>query len=321
MKMGDRIELLDASLVEDREKLGLIDRWKKVLDLEIGWHYDLDIIWALKEVEKLGLERGALVMDAGAGNGLLQFLLAASGYNVLSVDFAEREAPSAAKRIFEMQEFEHAPPSPMWAADNPYRNFIKHNRSGVDARKAARWLRSPLKAASAASRKALRLVNPGLLKEAFSSQKRSYGSIRYVKGDFTDLKGIESGSVDCIVSVSALEHNGFDAIRKSVGEFTRVLKKGSAMAITISAARDADWYFNPCEGWCLSAGTIRDLFGMGDCPANFERYDELFEKLKRSGKVKARISRHYKFSGENGLPWGVYDPKYHPVGVFKRKDP
>ncbi|MBZ0220843.1 MAG: methyltransferase domain-containing protein [Candidatus Methylomirabilis sp.] len=315
--MGNRIELLDTSLIENREKLALIDRWKKVLDLEIGWHYDLDIIWALREVERLGLKKGALVMDAGAGNGLLQFLLAVSGYNVLSVDFAGRKAPPAAKRIFEMEEEEHD----IGATGNPYRHFIKHNRGGIDARKVARWLRSPFKAAGAASRKALRLVDPDLISEALSSRKRSYGRVRYVKGDFTDLKNIESGSVDCIVSISALEHNGFEAIRKSVTEFTRVLKKGSAMAITISAARDADWYFKPCEGWCLSAGTIRDLFGMGDCPSNFERYDELFTKLKRSREIEARISRHYKMSGENGLPWGVYDPKYQPVGVFKRKGP
>lgn len=313
--MANRIELLDIALLEDREKLCLIDRWKKVLDLEIGWHYDLDIIWALREVERLGLKKGALVMDAGAGNGLLQFLLAASGYDVLSVDFAERKAPSAAKRIFELVEEEHD----TGTDDNPYRNFIKHNRAGFGARKAARWLRSPVKAAGAASRKALRFIDPDLINEVLSSRKRSYGKVRYVKGDFKDLLKIESNSVDCLVSISALEHNGFDSIRQSVGEFTRVLKRGSAMAITISAARDADWYFKPCEGWCLSARTIRDLFGMGDCPSNFGRYDELFAKLKGAREIEARISRHYRMSGENGLPWGVYDPKYQPVGVFKRK--
>jgi hypothetical protein len=250
----------------------------------------------------------------------LQFLLAASGYNVLSVDFAERKAPLAARWIFEVREEECAAPSPAGPA-NPYRNFIKHNRGGLDARKAARWLGAPLKTARAASRKALRLIDPDLLGEAFSSRKRSYGKVRYIKGDFTDLKKIESGSVDCIVSVSALEHNSFEDIRKSVGEFTRVLKKGAPMAITLSAARGSDWYFKPCEGWCLGDRTIRELFGMGDCPSNFERYDELFTKLRRSGEIKGRISRHYKVSGENGLPWGVYDPKYQPVGVFKRKSP
>lgn len=53
--MENCIELLDIDLMNDQAKLNEIDHWKKVLNWPNGWHYDLDLIWALKKIENLKL--------------------------------------------------------------------------------------------------------------------------------------------------------------------------------------------------------------------------------------------------------------------------
>ncbi|HBG47497.1 MAG TPA: hypothetical protein DDW94_11000 [Deltaproteobacteria bacterium] len=310
----DRIEIIEPSLLEDRWRLGLIDRWKRLLGIEVGWHYDLDIIWILRYLEGIGLKRGSLVLDAGAGNGLLQFILASLGYNVLSVDFAEREAPLAASRIFRIERRDGARST----TDNPYAGFIRHRRAGgMSAGRALKGLSSPGRALGAVSKAVWSRVDPALLREVFSRKRRSYGSLTYVKSDFTDMREFEDASIDCIVSVSAIEHNRVSDMKKSVDEFTRILKPGSAMLVTTSAARQ-DWYFKACEGWCLSYRTLSEVFSIGCCLSNFERYDEIFESIRGSQVLRRRVSRLYSTNGDNGLPWGVYDPKYQPVGVLKR---
>ncbi|MBI1911072.1 MAG: class I SAM-dependent methyltransferase [Deltaproteobacteria bacterium] len=311
----DRIEIIDSSIIENNEKLSFIDHWKRVLGIEIGWHYDLDIIWILRQIEELGIEKGSTILDAGAGNGLLQFMLASLGFNVLSVDFADRDVPAAASRIFKIEVHDNGAS----VTNNPYRYFIKHrqDRPSDILNKMLNGLRSPGRTADALSRIIRRRVDPAVIGAALSGARKGYGNIKYIKSDFTDMKEFETGSVDCIVSVSAIEHNGHEDLKKSVGEFMRILKKGSAMIITTSAAKDRDWYFKSCEGWCFSYDTLRELFSMKESFTNFDRYDELFEKIKRSETIRKRVSKLYATNGDNGLPWGIYDPKYQPAGILK----
>jgi 2-polyprenyl-3-methyl-5-hydroxy-6-metoxy-1,4-benzoquinol methylase len=73
--------------------------------MQIGWRYILDITWILKEIDNLNLSRGSLVMDAGAGNGVLQFILAGQGYNVVSVDFFQETSPHfACSSLFKVEQ-------------------------------------------------------------------------------------------------------------------------------------------------------------------------------------------------------------------------
>ena len=91
--MKNRIELLNVDLLNQSDLLAEIDHWLKVFNWQQGWHYDLDIIWTLNCIEEYGLKPGSTIMDAGGGLGITQFLLAARGYNVISLDFNTRSIP------------------------------------------------------------------------------------------------------------------------------------------------------------------------------------------------------------------------------------
>ena len=51
---------------------------------EIGWHYITDITWIYSKVKQW--PRTYRVLDAGGGNGPLQFLLAELGFHVANID-------------------------------------------------------------------------------------------------------------------------------------------------------------------------------------------------------------------------------------------
>jgi hypothetical protein len=95
----DNLELLDVSLL-DSEWLSFVEYWLKVFGAQVGWHYYLDLIWQLKKIQSLELPKGATILDAGAGNGMSQFLMAACGYNVISVDFSNRSKPFLISKVF-----------------------------------------------------------------------------------------------------------------------------------------------------------------------------------------------------------------------------
>ncbi len=82
------LELLSPSLLaKDPEKVREVELLQRALWREIGWHYLVDLVWVLQIIGTLGLPSGAKILDAGAGRGLLQYLLAARGYEVTSVDY------------------------------------------------------------------------------------------------------------------------------------------------------------------------------------------------------------------------------------------
>ena len=94
------LELLTPELLEDDVKLSEIDHWLNIMNRVQGWHYDMDIIWLLRELEKAGIKKGSTILDAGAGLGATQFVLAARGYNVISLDFSRRKFPILSRDIF-----------------------------------------------------------------------------------------------------------------------------------------------------------------------------------------------------------------------------
>ena len=86
----DKIQLLDTNLLKKEELFKEITYWKDLLGIKIGWSYMLDFIWQLDRFNSLNLPKGSLILDAGAGNGLLQYILSARGYNVISVQSSWR---------------------------------------------------------------------------------------------------------------------------------------------------------------------------------------------------------------------------------------
>jgi len=103
--MCKTIELLNTDLLKQYPgTVREIDYMCRILGKQIGWHYILDITYIVEYLSQMGLKRGATILDAGASVGLLQFVLANRGYNIVSVDFSNRTIPLLESLIFSIKD-------------------------------------------------------------------------------------------------------------------------------------------------------------------------------------------------------------------------
>jgi ubiquinone/menaquinone biosynthesis C-methylase UbiE len=302
--MKDTIELLHPSLISaDPELTDKIDRLSRALLREIGWHYIVDLVWILRQLNEHHIPPGSKIVDAGAGNGVLQFLLAYSGYDVIAVDFASKRPPLPARLIFKIDKIEGD-------GSNFNHEYIRHiyrvSNLPNKLRRLSIWLR----------KKPFSIVDfLRAIKEVYG-MKVSFGKITRYRADMTRMRELADASVDAVVSVSAVEHMEMDDVRLAVREFKRVLKKDAPIVVTTSASKDLDWFHENSRGWCFSLGTIQSMFQL-PLPAvgGFENYDRILEAYRYSDTLKNRLSSLYYVSDQNGMPWGIWDPKYVPVGI------
>lgn len=296
----DRIEILSVSLLDSHrvivEDMRLVS---EELIKGLGWHYLLDLSWA---ADMLQPEPGQHVMDAGAGMGVMQWWLAAQGVNVLSVDRNNR-----ANLDFRF----HA-----WCRVKGLRtrDLRPFSRPGLRAFLPPKllwyWHRWPEKLYHSISRFALKEPEP----------PDGRGTVTIYNQDLSNLPDIPDDSVDAVVSISALEHNEPETLRCVVKELMRVIKPGGKLVATLGAAKECDWFHQPSKGWCYTDATLRDIFDLpADCTSNYDRYDQFFETLRDCSELRDNLAHSYSKSGDNGMPWGIWDPKYQSVGVVKIK--
>jgi ubiquinone/menaquinone biosynthesis C-methylase UbiE len=138
--------------------------------------------------------------------------------------------------------------------------------------------------------------------------------------DLQSIPLIPDNSMDAVVAVSALEHNPPDRLGGVVDELIRVLKPDGLLLATLGAARDEDWFHQPSKGWCYTEGSLRRIFHLAESiPSNYSQYDELLLALRNCAELRDNLADFYFHSGDNGMPWGKWDPQYQSVGVCKRK--
>ena len=315
----DGIEALDVALLEDAGRLRLIDHWLRVLRWANGWHYDLDLVWILRQIGEMGLPRGAVVLDAGAGLGVLQFILASLGYRVVSLDFTRRNPPRFARGIFDIdfrQETDLGDYDHEYMRTMTYGESRRGLRSWLDP---AKWLRlasEPRRLSYLLSSRVRKRINPAYWLER-TRDHSGFGSITFLRGTFNQIPRA-ADSVDLLVSVSAFEHNKYEDMPGSVAEFLRVVRPGGSLLVTTSLAKEKDWYFEPPKGWNLTQASLARWFSIPD--SRPIPYDEMMGKIRGSRALESRIDPYYRFNGENGLPFGALkDARYIPVGIRKRK--
>ncbi|MDF1683517.1 MAG: methyltransferase domain-containing protein [Legionellaceae bacterium] len=255
--MKNKIELLDVQLLQDRKKLKELTYWLRVMKRPNGWHYDLDHIWILDELEKKGIQPGSTIVDAGAGQGVMQYLLAARGYNVISLDFSPRTQPARSRGIFDVRGDGDVD----IAYQHPYMKFITYKTD---------WLSNLTKRLTLRNFKKLPTF-PGrfyryslsyvtFLREKFLGQHENYGSITYVRAPFHDVP-LEEGIADAVISVSAIEHADIDLFDKNIKSLSRLLKSGAPLLLTTSATSEEDnTYDQQVEGWCFSRTALASYF-------------------------------------------------------------
>ena len=292
------IEILSVSLLDNyRPIVEEMRQVSKELNIDLGWHYLLDLSWAAQHIAPV---RNILVLDAGAGRGVMQWWLAKKGVNVISVDrVSRRNWPLGFRQRYRIQGWRK-------------KDLAKYNlniRSFFPPRSPCRWHLYPQKLSATLQQW---LNRPNI--------PRNRGKIFVYNQELTHMKDIPSNFVDAIVSISALEHNSHNTLRACVAELLRVLKPGGTLIATLAAAKEQDWFHEPSQGWCFIETTLRNLFDLPfNCSSNYNRYDEFFETLQNCDELRKDLAGSYFKSGKNGMPWGVWNPQYQPVGVVKVK--
>lgn len=330
----DKIELLGEHLVEDHQEIALdVLGYSSKFALPLGWHYLLDIVWILRE---LNLPTGAVILDAGAGNGLLQFILADKGYQVISADMMDRKAPQFAHRFFKMSYIEsdrelihqyktHVLSGRASSAKSTdgNRNWVRTAKTAVPATLRsvlARVLDTRLKDIPT---KAAKLLFKGYLEKSTSPAgdlTEEKGSVVYYQCNLGMMNKIDDSSVDAIVSVSALEHNPPEKIGPILDELDRVLKPGADMLLTVSASHPDSGFHEPSHSWLLNEDDTAKTYGLREgYQSNFGEFEAVFGGLKKSKYLKKWLATFYFESDRNGMPWGRWDPGYQPMGIVRRK--
>jgi SAM-dependent methyltransferase len=293
-QVRDCIELLSVDLLKNRSMRSEFVDLSRQLNIPLGWHYILDLIWAMG---KLDVDELGLVLDAGAGTGLIQWYIAEKGIDVISVDrVSRRRLPLHLRSLYSVKGLRRKD----LATPLNLRNFLP-------SKSPKRWRSYGKKLATA-----LAALKPANLQP-------SSGTIYIYNQDLSSLVDINDNSVDAIVSISALEHNEPNNLQCCIAELMRVLKPGGKLVVTMAAAKRSDWFHKPSKGWCYTEVTLKKLFNLNDYYSNFGAYETIFKELCACSELRENLSPFYFQSGDNGMPWGRWDPKYQPVGVVKIK--
>lgn len=314
----DKIELLSIEILETHKKyVELVDEVCLALNLSLGWHYILDIPWVLKEIQ--GLQKPSIVVDAGGGVGAIGWTLALLGHKIINVDFRRVEPPKSFTDLFPVDYLDQEK-----EFEDVYIDHLKNQK--VEDPEIEKELEKIEKPNEEERSKEIerRTIKPELHQEKRTLlekkiKKNPPHTITFYKSDFRDMANIPSESIDAIVSISAIEHTEDKNIKAIAEEFNRILKPGGKMVITTSAAK-VDWYHKLSRGWCFSEKTLRDAFDLdSEAYSNYNRHDSIFEKIKSSKELQERLAPIYFNSGKSGMPWGVWNPQYIPVGLVKTK--
>ena len=290
----DVIEVLAPSLLNEMPEL-VAEMQSVIWDLrsDRGWHYYMDFCWTARAISPTP---GMKILDAGGGNGTIQWWLASQGADVLSIDLNSRPHPG--------RRFDH---------------WCRHSSLGDGPGYQSLGLRSFLPPKHFWSKRAWQARFSETRHQLFPAAPRHEGSVVFWDHDLRDLSRLETGSMDAIVSISALEHNDLEALEVVISELERVLKPGGKMAITLGGSREEDWFHEPSKGWCFSEKSLAHYFGLDAYETNFERYDEILEDLITCDFLRQDLPQYYFEGGENGMPWGEWNPAYQSVGVIKTK--
>lgn len=289
------IEILPVSLLQlQRETVTRIRRLAAGLRIGLGWHYLLDLSWIIGH---LGPVSGKSILDAGAGWGVLQWYLCEQGAHVISVDRTSR-------------------------AELPVRLRARYRVRGLrpdDLRALPTAVASELRSDLILPRSLAR-QGRNLVEAARRPMRRLKGDVTVYNQDLRELRDVATGSVDAVVAVSALEHNPPDELSLVVRELMRVLRPGGKLLATLSASPTNDWFHEPSQGWCYTDSSLRRIFGLDpSVTSNYGHYDRLFSELKACTELRENLAAFYFRSGNNGMPWGIWDPQYQPVGVVITK--
>tara|TARA_B100001059_G_scaffold221232_1_gene243994 strand:- start:7054 stop:7992 length:939 start_codon:yes stop_codon:yes gene_type:complete len=278
-----KIKILSPHSLNNKKILDELSYWLKVMERPQGWHYDMDMIWILEKLDNLNLKKGSYILDAGAGLGPLQYILAARGYNIASLDFKKRKIPKEAKKIFNIKDSQGS----NFSYKHSYQNFIT-----LDKKKYSINLKNIF-----SIKKLLFFIKKKIFSifyrsiERIKRNKINYGEIDFIQGAFHKLP-FKDNCFDAVVSVSALEHADISLFEENIKQMVRVAKNNSPVIITTSINNaDKDTFDEQTAGYCFSPTTLSKIDK--DIIKKSKDYLSIEKLIIKSNIWKSRLDPYY----------------------------
>lgn len=295
-------EYIDPDEILGSEVFRFVERFlASTRRTEIGWHYITDIAWIYSKVKRW--PRGYRILDAGGGGGPLQFLLAELGFHVTNIDMVLPEPRPVYFKRYDLsrRQLSHF-------METGYAGHIRRFSRPGGWPFLRRILRAP-RALSYAPRHDRWRSDAGL------SDVR-IGRIEWVAGNLCDLREIPAGTFDAVVSLSALEHIPTEHLETALTEISRVLVPHANWAVTTSGTdRAMTWLHEPSQGWCYSEADLVSRFGA--VRARDQNPTLVLRHYRECAYLKDHLAVFYRRGENNGMPMGIWDPKYIPVGLSR----
>lgn len=274
---------------------------------QIGWHYITDLSWIISHAEIW--PNDFKILDAGGGKGPLQFLLTEMGHHITNIDLSLSKpemAPYTGRDQMTYRIF------PSFRNSN-YLDFISREKTLSSAIKNLIKISFFYKIWSAR--------RYAILQEKWKDQtllkNTRIGHLNWIKGNLCNMPEIPDNYFDAIVSLSALEHIPTDDLPAALSEINRVLKPGAPWAVTTSATdKPETWFHEPSRGYCFSTKDLEAMFKTS--PALLQSATEILKHYLDCTYLKNNLPKVYFESGNNGMPWGKWDPQYISVGIFRQ---
>lgn len=299
-------QYLDPELIINSPDFHIVESFLKITKrTQIGWHYIVDLTWIYSQAKHWPV--GSRVLDAGGGSGPTQFLLAEMGMSVVNVDLFHPGVPFyyANRYGLEVKRLES------YVATD----YVAHLKSVSLRRAGLGWLRQYI-----AKNRLVQRLRYQRYKQQHEQWRRlaglcdrPVGSLTRVSGNLCHMPEVPAESFDAVVSLSALEHIPLDVLPDALREIDRVLRPDACRAITTSATEKPTWYHEPSKGLCFSQSDLEKLFGAELVGTSEPRI--ILEKYRSAAYLRDHLADFYTKSGDNGMPWGMWEPQYIPVGI------
>jgi len=304
-----KYKYLDPELIISTPEFEFIETFLKTTGkAKIGWHYIMDLAWIYSQARNW--PTNYRILDAGGGRGPTQFLLAELGFNVTNIDLFLNEPAHSIKNRYQM-EFD--------IAENYQKtDYVDHLAKKIAKPHILRNIKRAI--GNSTFYQYVSAEKHGWIHERWRVKNKivdDVGRITWTKANLCSVPEIDTDTFDAVVSLSALEHIAISLLPQAWAEITRICKPDAKVAVTTSATEQkTTWFHQPSQGNCFSEQDMERIFG-AQADENNPPIDEMLGLYQTCTYLKDNLAGFYSKSGENGMPWGKWEPKYFPVGIFK----
>lgn len=305
-----RYEFIDPDLQINSADFQFVESFLKMTDrTQIGWHYITDITWIYSQIKEW--PRDYKILDAGGGGGPVQFLMAELGFDVTNIDLNLNKPGFVYQKRYQciyevLPSFKSTKYGTFLSGDDGKKQYLKALIKRIIKQSIPYkwWMARRYAIKHEQWRKTMKLSTAKI------------GHIEWLKGNLCHIPELPDNTFDAVVSLSAIEHIPLENLEAALYEIKRVVKPDGRWAVTTSGTKMVEtWFHELSQSNCFSSHDLEKIFGAN--PKGKQSPQEILQKYQNNSYLRENLAKFYFKSGKYGMPWGKWNPKYIPVGIFR----